>query len=274
MDGASLYWAWAWAGNLLLGILVGAFGTLIGAGGGFILVPVLLLLHPERSPDRVAAMSLAVVFFNAFSGTAAYARMKRIDYRAGVVFALATVPGAILGALTTAFLARRTFNVIMGVVLLIAGAALFFWPTPPGRKAGTSAGGAPLDGETFLRAKPYSLKLGIAISLVVGFVSSLLGVGGGIIHVPAMAYVLGFPVHIATATSHFILVVTALTGTLVHIFKGQFGNVAELVPLAVGVIAGAQVGAWVSQKVHGHWIVRGLAVALAAVGIRLLTMGV
>jgi uncharacterized membrane protein YfcA len=272
MDGASLYWAWA--GNLLLGIVVGAFGTLIGAGGGFILVPLLLLLHPDRSPDMVAAMSLAIVFFNALSGTTAYARMKRIDYRAGIVFALATVPGAILGALATGFLARRTFNAIMGVVLLAVAAALFCWPTPPGRKGGQGAAGAPLDGGTFLRAKPYSLKLGVAISLVVGFVSSLLGVGGGIIHVPAMAYVLGFPVHVATATSHFILMVTALTGTLVHVFEGHFAHVGELVPLAVGVIAGAQVGAWVSQKVHGHWIVRGLAIALAAVGIRLLTMGV
>src|SRR6185295_1618467 len=66
-----------------LGLLVGAFGTLIGAGGGFILVPILLLMYPNETSERIASISLAVVFFNAFSGSLAYARMKRIDYKSG-----------------------------------------------------------------------------------------------------------------------------------------------------------------------------------------------
>jgi uncharacterized protein len=77
----------------LIGLGVGAFGTLIGAGGGFILTPILLLLYPHDSAQTLTAISLAAVFFNAASGTTAYARQRRIDYRNGVVFALATLPG-------------------------------------------------------------------------------------------------------------------------------------------------------------------------------------
>lgn len=81
---------------LLLGLFVGAYGTLIGAGGGFVLVPI-LLLYPDESPEIITSISPAVVFFNAASGSAAYARMGRIDYRAAAVFAAATVPGAVAG---------------------------------------------------------------------------------------------------------------------------------------------------------------------------------
>jgi uncharacterized membrane protein YfcA len=73
---------------LVLGVLVGAFGTLVGAGGGFLLVPILLLLYPDLEPDTVTAMSLLVVFVNASSGSVAYARQKRIDFWSGGWFAL------------------------------------------------------------------------------------------------------------------------------------------------------------------------------------------
>src|SRR5882672_8210675 len=82
-----------------LGFAIGFYGTLVGAGGGSLLVPALLLLFPQESPATVTAMSLAVVFFNAYSGTIAYMRMGRVDYRAGTLFTLASLPGAVFGAL-------------------------------------------------------------------------------------------------------------------------------------------------------------------------------
>jgi len=80
---------WLWL--IPTGFLIGAYGTLIGAGGGFILVPLLLLFYPNESPDTIASISLAVVFFNAFSGTIAYARLKRVDYGSGLILSAATV---------------------------------------------------------------------------------------------------------------------------------------------------------------------------------------
>jgi uncharacterized membrane protein YfcA len=103
----------------LLGAVVGVFGTLVGAGGGFILTPILLLLYPTASPTTITAISLVVVFFNALSGSVAYARQRRIDYRSGIAFAAATFPGSVLGALVVTFSPRRVFEALTGLLLAV-----------------------------------------------------------------------------------------------------------------------------------------------------------
>lgn len=254
---------------------MGAYGTLIGAGGGFVLVPFLLLLYPTESPEIITSISLAVVFFNALSGSLAYARHGRIDYRAGGQFALATIPGAILGALSTAYMPRHVFDMVMGV-LMILGAGVLLW-RPLRVESRSTAPDARYPSHTVIERDgsahtfSYNPFLGIWLSALVGYLSSLLGIGGGIIHVPALVHLLNFPVHIATATSHFVLAIMAATGTIVHIATGTFAHgVRRTVMLSVGVFIGAQVGAWCSQRVHGVWILRSLAIALGLVGIRLL----
>lgn len=109
-----------------LGFAVGTVGTMIGAGGGFLLVPVLLLMYPGVSPDNITAISLAVIFFNALSGTIAYGRMGRIDYRSALLFASVTVPGAILGVLSTDKISRQSFNAIFGSLMLMLSLYLIF----------------------------------------------------------------------------------------------------------------------------------------------------
>src|SRR5262245_291949 len=104
-----------------LGFLIGAYGTLIGAGGGALLVRALLILMPDESPATVTSISLAVVFFNAYAGTVAYARMRRIDYFAGVLFAIAGLPGAVLGTILVREVARVLFDPTFGVLLLAIG---------------------------------------------------------------------------------------------------------------------------------------------------------
>jgi hypothetical protein len=258
-----------------LGFVIGAYGTLIGAGGGFVLVPLLLLAYPSASSDTITSISLAVVFFNALSGSIAYARGRRIDYYSGLLFALAAVPGAVLGALTTGYIPRRFFDILIGVLML--GAAVFLFCRPAGEKSARE----PRRGE-FKRCIVeadgsehifyYNRALGVTISLIVGYVSSLLGIGGGFIHVPVLVGLLNFPVHIATATSHFVLALMALAGTVTHITTGAFqqGGVRRTIMLSVGVVLGAQLGARLSTRVRGDWIIRGLALALALVGLRLL----
>jgi hypothetical protein len=128
-----------------------------------------------------------------------------------------------------------------------------------------------IDGDGLEYRYAFDARVGVVLSVFVGYLSSLLGVGGGFIHVPALTRLLDFPVHIATATSHFVLAVMALTGTLVHIAGGAFVHgVRRTAFLAVGVIVGAQFGAALSNRVGGKMIIRGLAVALAFVGLRLI----
>jgi uncharacterized membrane protein YfcA len=260
-----------------LGFVVGAYGTLIGAGGGFVLMPVLLLLFPGQSPELLTSISLAVVFFNAASGSWAYARLKRIDYRSGLLFSAATVPGAIFGALTTGYLPRRLFDGVFGVILIAACAVLMLRPAGArkheGRTSIFTVVRTLVEADGTKHSITYDARTGVIISLVVGYLSSLLGIGGGIIHVPVLVHLLGFPVHIATATSHFVLAVMALSGTAVHIASGVFTQGVRLtLLLGIGVILGAQVGARWSGRVQGSWILRGLALALGLVGVRILFM--
>ena len=261
-------WLWLFP----TGLAVGAYGTIIGAGGGFILLPLLLLFYPGESPESIASVSLAVVFFNALSGTIAYARLKRVDYGSGMLLAAATIPGAILGALTTSLIPRRPFDLTVGVLLI--GISVFLMVRPV---MGTREGAGRyrmrrrmVDPDGTVSVWSYNALLGVGLSVVIGFLSSLLGIGGGFIHVPVMVNLLNFPVHIAAATSHFTLTVMSLVGSTVHLLTGTLaGAVARVVPLALGVTIGAQVGARLAQRMHGAWIIRALVLALVFVGARL-----
>ncbi len=260
---------------LILGAAVGAAGTLIGAGGGFLLVPVLLLSYPVEDPTTITSIALAVVFFNALSGSVAYARMGRIDFRSAWLFCLAAIPGAVLGASSTSALSRRVFDIVLGVVLLAGSASLALrsrQPSGSGRIPATGRINRVLtESNGTVHSYSYRPGRGLLISAVVGYASSLLGIGGGILHVPAMIRLLGFPVHVATATSHFLLAIMAFAGTIVHLATGSFQHgYRRALALSVGVVLGAQVGARLSNRVRGQWIVRALAVALALVGMRIL----
>lgn len=260
-----------------LGFVVGAYGTLIGAGGGFVLAPVLLLLYPHENPEIIASISLAVVFFNALSGSFAYSRAQRIDYRSGWLFSAATVPGAVIGALSTAYIPRRWFDAVFGLLLIGASAYLLARPEVDKKGKGSFPGRhvtrTLVEADGTRHVYSYNPRLGVGISVLVGYISSLLGVGGGVIHVPVLAHFLNFPVHIATATSHFILAIMAFTGTVVHVLTGTFSHgVRRTTALAIGVLLGAPLGAYLSQRIRGAWIIRGLALALGLIGLRVLIM--
>lgn len=258
----------------LLGVAVGAFGTIVGAGGGFVLTPILLLLYPHDSPQTITTISLTAVFFNAASGTTAYLRQRRVDVRSGSVFAAAATPGAIGGALLTGIVSRRLFDVLIGAVLALLAVWLLSgdrWrPHPPHRGVRRRL---LRDRQGLVYEYEVPIWRGALYSLAVGFVSSFLGLGGGVIHVPLLVRALGFPTHVATATSHYILAWMSGVGTIAHAVNGGFAGGTGLrraASVSVGVVVGAQVGAHFSQRLRGTHIEWALAVALLALAARLL----
>jgi hypothetical protein len=252
-----------------LGFAVGLYGTLIGAGGGFLLVPALLLLMPDTDPAAVTSMSLAVVFFNAYSGTLAYARMQRIDYFAAFLFVVAGLPGAVLGPVLAHRIPRAGFEPAFGVVLLAAG--LWLARRPLADSLSDSAPPANFSGSEHARNGYFNTRLGAVSGAYIGLIASLLGIGGGVIQVPFLVRVLRFPPHVATATSQLVLSVLALVATLSHLALGAFTKVLDqTMYLAVGVMMGAPFGAIISARVKGSILVRLLALALCLVGLRLL----
>jgi len=257
----------------VLGFFVGTLGTLIGAGGGFIMVPVLLFLYPTLNADTLTGISLAVVCCNAVSGSVAYGFKRRIDYRSVLLFSIAAAPGSFLGAYATSMIPRKSFEFGFGAVMIALALYLLLGKQKQNKVQPHSTKHKVrilTDRYGYQYPISYDAKVGILLSTVVGFLSSLLGIGGGIIHVPALVRLLDFPVHIATATSHAILGVMSFIGVMEHLLSGDLSGVAHLILcLAPGVVVGAQLGAYLSHKVHGNWILRGLALALLSVGVRL-----
>jgi len=263
---------------LVFGIVVGAYGTMVGAGGGFLIVPALLLVYHAR-PEQAAGTSLVVVFLNAASGSVSYVRQRRVDYRAGVVFGLATLPGAVAGAFFSGLFTGRDFDIVFGSLLLATAGVLLWRPLAEEQFAASLADDAHTtwwrvqremtdrSGETF--KYDYNLWKGIALSFGTGFISSILGIGGGVIHVPGLIRLLAFPAHVATATSHFILAISSGAASATHLALGHV-LVAPALFMGVGVVGGAQAGAQLARRLHGSLLVRLLSLALILVAGRLL----
>ncbi|HJV45123.1 MAG TPA: sulfite exporter TauE/SafE family protein [Bacillota bacterium] len=266
---------------ILVGLSIGTIGTLIGAGGGFLLVPFLLLVEQIHSKLAVG-ISLAVVFFNALSGTIAYMRQKRIDYRSGCYFLLSSIPGAIIGTSLTGLFKGEVFKFIFGGLLLLV---VFRMLKPIIFPKRNSTNPSDIEAAVAMEAKltvrklidetgheyhySFSIKYGIILSFFVGIYSGLFGVGGGILHVPIMIGILGFPTHIASATSHFILVFTSLASTIENITNGNIDyRIVGL--LSTGIIIGAQVGAYLSNRVNEKWLKIILAFFLVTTALKMM----
>lgn len=260
----------------LLGVVVGTYGTLVGVGGGFLVVPLLLIIY-KLPPAAAAATSLVVVLLNAASGSVTYVRRGRVDLRTGLLLAAATVPGAFfIGPELAERIPERAFKIGFGVFLLVMATLLFLRPerkpAAPGaarrkglwmiRRSFRDGSGATMDYE-------FDLVLAVVLSFAVGILSSMLGIGGGIVHVPALIHLMGFPVHVATATSQFVLAFTAAAGVAKYASGGHV-----VWPLAAvvgaGVIAGAQLGARLSHRMRGARIIRLLVLAIVVLAVRLI----
>ncbi len=185
-----------WPALILLGVLVGGYGTIIGAGGGFVLAPLLLIVYPNQPPEIIASLSLCTAFFSSVSGSVAYAHQKRIDYTVALILAAAGIPGAIAGAFTTALFPRSVFEGLFGLILLAVAALLIFRPVTPVLVGARSRSGmrrlhTDVKGDTYL----YQLdpRQAASIGLVIGYAASTFGIGGGLFYVPAMVLILRLP---------------------------------------------------------------------------------
>lgn len=274
------------AGLVLLGVFAGGYGTMVGLGGGFLLVPAFLLLGFD---SRVAAgTSMAVVLANAASGSISYLRQKRVDVRTAVIFAVAGIPGAWLGAFVDQWIPQRLFSGLFAALLAWVGIRLLTTGTRsheelveeahrddeprPGLLHDTPRGIVSrdfVDAQGIRHTYRYNLAAGFAVSLGAGFIASAFGIGGGLVQVPAMVYLFGFPPHIATATSTLIIASTSLFGTISH---AMYGDVrwGEALLVAAGAIVGAQIGARLAKRIQAAPLMRLLAIGVLVTAVKLL----
>lgn len=254
---------------LLLGLGVGVFGTLVGIGGGLICVPIFILCLSDggiwpyfHSASQITGTSLVVVFANAVSGTLAYIRQRQVYFRAAVPFALATLPGAFFGSYIVDSFSSSMLDLYFGLFLLIMS-CIMYW---------NSTHKPPTDQMELSTDFQYNQWIGIGSSFIVGFLSSIFGIGGGVVHVPLMIYLLGFPVHVATATSHFVLACSSTFGVVSHFMLDHIVWLPAIC-ISIGAAIGAQIGAKLSKRTKSKVILGLLSLAMFALGCRLILLG-
>lgn len=247
---------------LLIGLFIGTLGTLVGAGGGFILIPVLMYYYPTFTPAKIAAISMLAVCLNAISGSIAYTLKKQIHWKSAFLFSLAAAPGVFMGTALNSFVDRKSFVLVFGILIICLAIYTYLKSRQQIILIKENEQGFILD-----KKKAY---LGTGISVIVGVVSSFLGIGGGIIHVPLLGTVLNYPIHLAAGTSHFILALSSALAVFDHWTRHNYGTIdVVIIWMLGGIILGAQLGAALSKYVESHRILKILSAALLIGGIRL-----
>ncbi len=224
-----------------LGALAGLVGSLLGLGGGLLITPLLTLLFGV--PIEVAiATSLVAIIGTSSAAASVYVEQKLSDIRLGMILELATTLGAISGALAAGLLTRRWLTFLFSAFLFYAGSTMV-------RRASSSH--LPEDDPPQYQVR--RLRLGMGLSYLAGGISGLLGVGGGPVKVPMMYLLMGVPLRVATATSNFMIGVTAAASALIYYMRGSV-LVYLTAPVVVGVFAGSLVGSHLSRRVPTRWI--------------------
>ncbi|AIC95521.1 sulfite exporter TauE/SafE family protein [Shouchella lehensis] len=265
---------------LIVGFIAGAFGSLLGLGGGVIVVPALLLLPlvlvdvPILSSQAAAGTSLATMIVTGISSVIAYGKQHTIDVKSGFIFLIGIAPGAILGTFVSRLLPTDAFLIYFGFFMLLIALSLFFRPQQHKEKKVEKAYWRTGIDDT---GKPYaygfSYPTAILISVVVGFLSSLFGVGGGAIMVPVMMLLFGFPIKIATATAMLLVLFSAIVGTGAYAVSGhvEWLLVLALIP---GAYFGAKCGAWLNRRLQSTVLMIVMRIVFIALAIQLIIQGI
>lgn len=258
----------------IIGFAVAVPSSMAGLGGGFLIVPILILIFGLPAQNAVA-ISLVAICGTTVSATIAYVRQKRVDYMLGLLYDILDIPGVALGAYLTTLFPSNLLAGIVGTFMIIMSITMV-----------TRNKGAPKEkhetlkseGRTWRRRKvdssgkifeyvvrkPY---LTFISSFAGGLVTGLAGLGGGITDTVTMI-LLGVPPHIAVASSEFAMALTNGTGVVAH---GLLNNILieYALPITIGTIVGAQVGSHLSRRAGEKTLRKILTLIAFVIGLRM-----
>jgi len=245
-----------------ISVIAGGLGSLLGLGGGIIIIPVLTLLFHIDIRYAIGA-SIVSVIATSSGAAAAYVRERMTNLRVAMVLELATSAGALTGAYLAGQLAVRWLYVIFGIVMGYSALMMFrkrhesldevtvrarwadylklhssYYDERAGRKVFYRVAGT---------------RVGLMLMYVAGVVSGLLGIGSGALKVPAMDLAMRLPIKVSTATSNFMIGVTAAASAGVYFVRGDI-NLIIVAPVATGVLIGAMGGSRLLGRLHGTTI--------------------
>jgi uncharacterized protein len=216
---------------VIIGFGSGVIGSLIGVGGGIFMTPV--LTYMGFSPAVIASSSLIAILATSISSTLTYIRKKYINYSLGLKLALPAIPGSIIGGFFSNFISLEHFKIYFAILLTSVGLYIFF------------------KNKIIKKTLDRTPKLLFHLILIsgtfcAGVISSLFGIGGGIIFVPILVIMYKMQMINVSPTAQFTLLITTITGLLTHIIL-EHPDYSYGIALAFGAFFGAQVG---SRSIH------------------------
>lgn len=259
------------AGLVLLvgGAAAGVFGSLLGLGGGILIVPLLTLGFGLPLREAVA-VSLVSVIVTSSAAAGVYLEKHVANLRLGMVLELFSASGALVGGLVAFMISEQVLAGLFAALLVWVAISMLRRGEPAPAPAITmdAAGEAIAAAPTFTDTlggpsyRVHRLHLGMAGSVLAGLVSALLGVGGGIVKVPTMHLGMGVPLKVATATSNMMIGITATSSAVIYLLRGQIDPYVAG-PTALGVFAGAMIGTRIAHRVDTR-VLRALFVVVLA----------
>jgi uncharacterized protein len=262
-------------------LVAGLFGSLVGVGGGIIIVPALTLLLGVDIHFAIAA-SMVGVIATSTGAAAAYVRQGLANLRLAMVLEVATAAGAIAGAVMADVAPARVLFTLFGCVLIYTAAGMVRKPpkSPVVRTPDALADRLALHGSYFDERDQHEIAyrvtrvpLGLGVSGIAGLLSGLLGIGGGAIKVPVMHLKMGIPLKVCTATSNFMIGVTAAASATVYFMRGDVLPFIAA-PVAAGVLVGATAGSLLLPKTRNATIRNLFVIVLIFTATQMIWKGV
>ena len=244
-------------GLIALGFAAGVLGSMIGLGGGIVVVPVLTFFG--YSPTITASSSLLAAFSNATASTISYSKQKRVEFSLGLKLGLLTIPGTIFGAFISSDVTPQIFKILFGLVLIASAIYIFARKKIECKKANFSS---------------KMVVFAIGASFFAGIISAFFGIGGGIIFVPLMVVGMGMSMKKAAPTSQLILLFASLSGVIVHSILGHSDFMLAGF-LAIGSFGGGLVGAKLSVDIKERilQIIVSIVIVIAAIKMFIDSLG-
>ncbi len=236
---------------VVLGVFAGLLGAVTGIGGGVLLTPI-LALHFGVPIRQAIGTSLVAVITTSAASSSVHLQRHTTDIRLGMTLELATAFGAAVMAYLVGYFNRNVLEGLFAGFLLYSAITIL---VRRGKVEPEEDSSPALNGDAVI--PPYEPKrypLGLSASLVAGALSGLLGIGGGPIKVPVMYIFMNVPLMVATATSNFMVGVTAAASAIVYYRRGDI-LVQVAAPLAVGVFLGSLLGARLAPRIHTKYVV-------------------
>ena len=277
----------------LAGIFAGFVGSIVGIGGGILIVPLLSIVL--KIPIKLAiGTSMISVLGTSISASRQFFKKNITNIPLGLTLEIPTTIGSIMGSLIIAYLKNKVVFIIFGIFIIFSGIFTYLKNRISTSKASSKNNKTLLlrnslddnsnnkkfrlnyDSEYFeestnkrIKYRVKNIHYGSIASIFAGLFSGLLGIGGGIIKVPAMNILMNVPIKVATATSNYMIGITAVVSSIIYFYNGYINPVITI-PVVIGVLAGGTIGSFIAGKLKNKNIVLFIFIIFIIIGIIML----